>query len=317
MRIVIIGGAGHIGTYLTPRLVEAGHTVLNVSRGQSRPYQTHPAWSAVETVTLDRAAAEADRTFGPRLAALHPDAVIDLICYTLESVRHLVPALSGNIAHFLHCGTIWVHGRSIEVPLTEDAPRHPTSDYGVRKVAIESYLVTEARVHNFPATVLHPGHIVGRGWVPLNPAANFNPAVFTALARGEELALPNIGMETLHHVHADDVAQAFVQALNHRSVSLGESFHVVSPAALTLAGYAEIVASWFNRPANLKFVPWETWAASVSEKEARITWDHISRSPNCSIAKAARLLEYRPRYRSPEAVRDALSWLLENRQLEI
>ena len=26
-------------------------------------------------------------------------------------------------------------------------------------------------------------------------------------ARGEELALPNLGLETVHHVHADDVAQ--------------------------------------------------------------------------------------------------------------
>jgi uncharacterized protein YbjT (DUF2867 family) len=32
MRIVIIGGTGHVGTYLVPRLVEAGHEVVCVSR---------------------------------------------------------------------------------------------------------------------------------------------------------------------------------------------------------------------------------------------------------------------------------------------
>ncbi len=37
MRLVIIGGTGHIGSYLTPRLVEAGHTVLCVSRGLKTP----------------------------------------------------------------------------------------------------------------------------------------------------------------------------------------------------------------------------------------------------------------------------------------
>ena len=31
--------------------------------------------------------------------------------------------------------------------------------------------------------------------------------------RGEELALPNFGMETVHHVHAADVAQAFMKAM--------------------------------------------------------------------------------------------------------
>ena len=32
-RVVIIGGSGHVGTYLVPRLVEAGHEVICVSRG--------------------------------------------------------------------------------------------------------------------------------------------------------------------------------------------------------------------------------------------------------------------------------------------
>ena len=89
---------------------------------------------------------------------------------------------------------------------TETAPRRPFGDYGVKKAAIESYLLDAARRKGFPATLLHPGHIVGPGWAPLNPAGHFNPQVFVQLARGEEIALPNIGMETVHHVHADDVA---------------------------------------------------------------------------------------------------------------
>ena len=43
-KVVIIGGGGHVGTYLVPRLVEAGHEVTNVSRGGTRPYQPHAAW---------------------------------------------------------------------------------------------------------------------------------------------------------------------------------------------------------------------------------------------------------------------------------
>jgi nucleoside-diphosphate-sugar epimerase len=240
-----------------------------------------------------------------------------LTCYTLESAREMVGALRGRVAHFLHCGTIWVHGRSIEVPVTEDCVRKPSSDYGVRKAAIEEYLLTEARVRGFPATILHPGHLVGRGWVPLNPAANFNPRVFTALMREEEVPLPNIGMETVHHVHAADVAQAFINSLAHRSVSIGESFHVTSPAALTLAGYAEIVASWFAKKANLKFLPWEDWRAQATERDAQITWDHISRSPNCSIRKAEELIGYRPRFRSAQAVRESVEWLAQAGKLEV
>lgn len=316
-RVVVIGGSGHVGTFLVPRLVAAGYHVIVVSRRQRQPYQAHGAWAAVEQHVLDREAAEATDTFGARIRALRPDVVIDLICFTLDSARQLVEALRGQVQHFVHCGTIWVHGQSMVVPTTEDQPRTPFGEYGIQKAAIEAYLLGEARQTGFPATVLHPGHIVGPGWVPLNPAGHFNPAVFTQLAAGAELVLPNLGLETVHHVHADDVAQAFELALSHRGAAVGESFHVVSPAALTLRGYAQAVAGWFGQPARLTFRPWPEWRTGVTEAEADATWDHIAHSPNCSVAKAERLLGYRPRYSSLQAVHEAVQWLIQDGQVQV
>jgi nucleoside-diphosphate-sugar epimerase len=316
MRIVIIGGTGHVGTYLVPRLVHSGHEILSISRGESKPYQSHPAWEFVEQVRLDRDAEEAAGDFGQKILELQPDAVIDMICFELGSARQLVEALREHVRHLLHCGTIWVHGHSTQVPTTEDQPRFPFGEYGIQKAQIEAYLLDEARRHGFPATVLHPGHIVGTGWAPLNPVGNFDPEVFGALARGEELALPNLGMETVHHVHADDVAQAFERSLASWSASVGESFHVVSSAALTLRGYAEAVASWFGRAAQLRFAPWEEWRKGVSERDAAATWDHIAHSPNCSIDKASRSLGYWPRYSSLQAVSESVEWMIEHEVIE-
>ena len=221
--------------------------------------------------------------FGQRILELKPDVIIDLICFTLESAQHLLGCLRKQVQHFLHCGTIWVLGHSVEVPVTEETPRQPFGDYGIQKAAIQDYLLDQARRYGFPATVLQPGHIVGPGWIPINPAGNLDPNIFTRLACGEEVTLPNIGMETLHHVHVDDVAQSFVHAMANRSVSIGEAFHVASPAALTLRGYAERVAGWFGRPANLKFLPWDEWRKAVADEFAELTWDHIAHSPNASI----------------------------------
>ena len=52
MKTVIIGATGHIGTYLVPRLVEAGIEVIAVSRGQRAPYHAHGAWQWVERVEI-------------------------------------------------------------------------------------------------------------------------------------------------------------------------------------------------------------------------------------------------------------------------
>jgi nucleoside-diphosphate-sugar epimerase len=286
------------------------------SRQQRHPHPSHDAWKRVEQVQIDRVTADQTNAFGEEIRKLNPDIVIDMICFTLESARQLVTSLKGQVQHFLHCGTIWVHGHSEQVPTCETQPRKPFGEYGINKAAIEAYLLAEARQYGFPATVLHPGHIVGTGWYPLNPAGNFNPEVFRKLATREELVLPNMGMETVHHVHADDVAQAFMQALGNWSSAVGESFHVVSQAALTLRGYAESMATWFGQEARLLYLPWEEWKKTVSEKEAHATWDHIAHSPNCSIVKAQRLLAFNPRYTSLQAVQEAVSWLIVHGKLE-
>ena len=108
-----------------------------------------------------------------------------------------------------------------------------------------------------------------------------------------------------------------MQAITYWSASVGECFHTVSPAALTLRGYAEAVAAWFGREARLRFLPWPEWKQTVSEEEAAATWEHISRSPNASIDKARRLINYQPRYSSLEAVFESVSWLIENGRITI
>ena len=309
MKIVIIGGTGHIGSFLVPRLVSDGHQVISVTRQERKPYFSHAAWDSIKHVGIDRVEAEKKQLFGTEIKNLNPDVVIDLICFKPESAKALMDALKGRISHLIHCGTIWVHGYSECVPTREDQPRHPFGEYGINKASIEALLLSRAKKSIFPATVLHPGHIVGPGWAPLNPAGHFNTDVFRKIARGDTLVLPNLGMETVHHVHADDVAQAFHKSLKNPGKTIGEAFHVVSEQALTLRGYAKSMSHFFKKKANLDFLPWQEWRMTVSETEAKITWDHISHSPNCSIQKAKRFFDYQPRYSSIEAVQESIQFL--------
>jgi nucleoside-diphosphate-sugar epimerase len=317
MRIVVIGGTGHIGTYLVPQLVALGHDVVVLSRGQRRPYQPDGAWSRVRTVEIDREAEEAAGNFGERVGRLDADVLVDLICFTEDGARQLSDAVEGRVRHFLHCGTIWVHGPSGAVPTTEDSPRRPLDAYGVAKAAIERDLLGRAHDGRLPATVVHPGHISGPGWAPVNPAGHLDPKVFQDLADGRGVTLPNLGMETLHHVHAADVAGVFMAAVNNRSVSVGESFHAVGSGAVTLRGYAEAAAGWFGRKADLTFLPFDEWSRRVPEDQAACTWDHLAHSPHCSMEKAARLLGFRPRYSGLEAAAEAVRALVHSGHISV
>jgi nucleoside-diphosphate-sugar epimerase len=316
MRVVVIGATGHIGTYLVPRLVRAGHEVVAVSRGERTPYREAVEWRSVERVSADRDAEDAAGTFGKRIAALRPDAVADLICFTPESARQLVEALRPARPLLLHCGTIWVHGRVARVPVTEDEPRTGYGEYGAGKVAVEALLHRETLAGGVPGVVLHPGHICGPGWPVITPAGNLDPDVWRRLATGEPVALPALGMGVLNHVHADDVAQAFERALT-RPAAIGSSFHVVAEQAMTCRGLAAGVAGWFGREPVLDLVDWPEFEQRVGAAHAAVTRDHIERGIAASIDRARAVLGYAPRYSSLEALHESVRWLAEQGSVNV
>jgi nucleoside-diphosphate-sugar epimerase len=310
-RAVVIGATGHIGSYLVPRLVRAGHQVIAISRGGRKPYHDAVEWRSVQRVNADRDAEEAAGTFGRRIADLQPEAVVDLICFTSASAQQLIDALRPSRPLLLHCGTIWVHGRASRVPVTEDELRTGFGEYGSNKVAIEALLHREALAGGVPNVVLHPGHICGPGWPVITPAGNLDADVWRRLAVGEAVALPALGLGVLNHVHADDVAQAFERALT-RPAAIGASFHVVAEQAMTCRGLAEGVAAWFGREAVLDLVEWDEFERRVGPEHAAVTRDHIDRSITASIERSRSTLEYAPRYSSLEALHESLRWLVEH-----
>jgi nucleoside-diphosphate-sugar epimerase len=315
-RVVVIGATGHIGTYLVPRLVRGGHDVVAMSRGTRQPYHASPEWKSVTSMRVDRDAEDASGAFGEHVASLDPDVVIDLVCFTAASAQQLVDALRPSRPLLVHCGTIWVHGPALRVPVTEDEPRTAYGEYGTGKAEIETLLHRETLAGGVPSVVLHPGHISGPGWPVITPAGNLDPGVWTHLATGKALALPDNGLGVLHHVHADDVAQAFERALT-RPAAIGASFHVVSEQAMTLRGLAAGVAQWFGREPVLDFVDWDEYGRRVGPEHAETTREHTFRGITASIDRARQVLGYAPRYSTLEALNEALAWLVASGQVDV
>ena len=317
MRVVVIGGSGHIGTFLVPRLVRAGHEVVNISRGRRVAYVDDPAWEHVRHVAADRVSEDADGTFPDRVAGLGADAVVDLIGFTLASEQALVERLRGETGHLVYCGSVWRHGPSRKVPMHEDDPTPPFGDYGIAKAETTHLLKAETAAGGLVTTSLHPGHITGPGWHPIGPLGNLDPTVWHSLSAGEPIDAPGIGAEFMHHVHADDVAQAFELAVTHRDAAAGEDFSVVAPSALNVRGYAHLAASWFGREADLRSVTWDEFRDSTSADLYESSWNHLSRDHYLSIDKARTRLGYAPRYEPEAAILEAVRWLVDHDRLDV
>lgn len=319
MRVLVIGGTGHIGSYLVPRLLEMGCDVSVVARTPEPRYaDARLGWDRVRWIVADRKLEEATDAWATRMRGIDTDVVVDLMCFDPSQQETMIDAFNGRIGHFLHCGTIWAYGPTHRAPGHESDPRRPTTDYGRNKRDIETLLMDRWRSEGLPATVVHPGHISGRQWLPIDPQGSRDGTeVYRRLATGQPVVLPDLGLATLHHVHADDVAQMFTRAIEQRGRSLGESFSAVAPFAMTLHGCCHAVAALFGREPNLQYVPLDQLDQHLSATTARVVREHVTHSPCCSIEKAQRFLGYAPRYTPPQIFRECIEYLLESGQLKL
>src|SRR5205085_1762654 len=131
-------------------------------------------------------------------------------------------------------------------------------------------------------------------WMPIGPAGNLDPGVIDSLRADGSCVLPDRGAETIHHVHAADVAALHQACLELPDAATGESFNSVCTQALTLRGYAELVAGHFGHEPRLELLPWAEFAARTDPEEAHTTMEHIGRAPMFSMEKARTVLGFVP-----------------------
>lgn len=301
MKVIVIGAAGHIGTYLVPMLVNGGYDTTAITRKPSKPYEDDPAWDKVSRVLLDRNAPD----FLDRLVEMKPDIIVDLVNFNVEDTKKLARRFKGtDLKHYLYCSSCWAHGMAEILPFDpNDTDKQPLDEYGKDKFASEMYLRQQYRENGFPSTIIAPGQISGAGWTIINPWGNTSFRVVQDIADGKEIALPNFGQEIIHHVHGYDVAQMFYKAITHRDNALGEVFDAEAEQHITLYGYAKHLYKFFGKEPKIKFLPWDKWCEyEGNAEECEHTYYHIVRSGTFSIEKAKRLLEYQPKYTNLETI---------------
>lgn len=152
-RILITGGAGCLGSNLTERYLEMGHSVFvldNFATGhrESLP-EAHPHLTLLEgSVTDKELIARLFSEFAPthviHSAASYKnpddwetDAAIN-VGGTINVVR--VAETAGSVRRLVYFHTALAYGRPKHVPIAVDAPTRPFTSYGTSKQAGEDYL---------------------------------------------------------------------------------------------------------------------------------------------------------------------------------
>lgn len=304
MKILVIGGSGHIGSYLVRELVKDGHTVYAIMRGNRTPYgYEEEVWNKVNVVQMSRAELYESNL----IEELNADVVCDLIAFDLEGVKKIVSKIK-NDAFYIQIGSIWTYENKKYLPVDEEHPKNSLSAYGKAKGEIEEYLLGLAKEKKLRTTVIHPGHISGKEWQPINPQGNLDITVFEKLKNGEELVLPYLGLTTLQHIHSYDLARIIVACIEKQEIANGEAFIAVAEKALTNRAICENLYEYYGQKPNLRFVEWAEFEKTVGKENADVTLDHATHSPCCSVEKAKRLLGVEIKYSIMDIFKEYLQY---------
>ena len=157
MRILVIGGAGYIGSHAVKHLEAYGHEVWtydNLGRGHRAavdPSQfvegdlSEPA--RIAGVLRDR---EIEAVMHFAAFALVPESVSDPAIYyrnNVEGSLNLLDAMrSTQVKRIVFSSTCAVYGE-VEPPIREDAPKNPINPYGFTKLVIEQALADYAAAY--------------------------------------------------------------------------------------------------------------------------------------------------------------------------
>jgi len=234
--VLVIGGAGYIGSHTARALKRSGHEAIifdNLSTGYEA---LATGFELVKGDLLDAAA------LAPALARV--DAVMHFAAhaYVGESVTNpkkyfhnnvegglslLNEALAAGVKKIIFSSTCAVYGEPAKIPIEENTPRQPVNPYGVSKLFFEQALEAYDRAYGFRFASLRYFNAAGAddsGEIGElhDPETHLIPLALSAAAGlGPELNVFGADYPTTDgtcirdYVHVNDLASAHVKALEH------------------------------------------------------------------------------------------------------
>jgi len=252
MRICVLGGTGNISTSIVRLLVKVGHQVTVFTRGK-RP-------GVLEDVTVIQGDRQDRVSFETAMQERRFDAAIDMICFNADDARSTLRAFRG-VKHLIYCSTVSTYGVDFDwLPVTEDHPLRPTTDYGRNKVAADQVFMTAYHAEGFPVTIIKPAYTSGPLF-PIYRQIGNDSMWLDRVRKGKPVIVCGDGRVMMQHLHVDDAAPAFVFTLG-RERCIGQTYNMMKREFHTWNEYHHTVMKVIGREVDLVGVPETTLIAA-------------------------------------------------------
>jgi nucleoside-diphosphate-sugar epimerase len=282
VRALVTGGSGFIGGRLLSRLLDDGHEVTALIRGEPAgrldPRAKAARIDAPASLANIVAYAAPDVVFHVASAVViehSPEAIADIVQANVTFPTQLLDAMARNgVNRFVNTGTSWQHHDGGVLYLASNL-------YAASKQAFEDIAAFYNDAHGIGVANLKLFDVYG----PSDPRSKIIPLLLRVLRHGDPLSM-SLGEQVLDMVHVDDVVEAYLAAATWLkdnpgeqatfAVRSGESYRLKDIVAVfeEVAGVA-LPIQWGGRPYRDREVmtPWVNdtpvpgWQAHVSLRE--------------------------------------------------
>jgi len=260
--ILLIGGAGYVGSYLTQKLLDRGYKVtvydlfiygntidlhynLNLVKGDIRNLELLKKIIPGHEIIIHLACISNDPSFD-----LDPDLGKNINFDVFEPLIKL--SIDSGVKHFVYASSSSVYGIKDEENTNEESSLHPLTDYSKYKALCEEIL-DKYNSNNFLTTILRPATVCG-----YSKRQRFDLVVniLTNHAFNNKKILVFGGDQLRPNIHIDDMARAYVKIIESDKTLVNKQIFNVGFENRSVKDLANLVKNVFGD--NIDIVSQET-----------------------------------------------------------
>lgn len=309
---LVTGGAGFIGSNITKKLLDMGHTVRcldNLSTGFEKniaPFMENPNFTFIQGDIRnphDCMAATQGVQYVLHQAAWGsvPRSVEQPVEYNENNITgtlNMLEACTKNkVQSFVYASSAAVYGDDDAPVKLEDKIGKPLSPYAFTKVADEQYARLYAELYGLNTVGLRYFNVFGNNQDPNGSYASVLPKFIKEIIGDEQIRIFGDGGQTRDFVHVDNVVQANLLAALHGHTAPGQVFNVAFGDTITLLEMYNQLCDLLGKHPHPLF---------EAERAGDI------RHSSASIEKIARLLGYEPCTNFQDGLRLTIDWYRKN-----
>jgi len=312
MKILFIGGTGTISTSISAALIEQGHELYLINRGNRNNALPEGAIPLIADIN------DEDK-IKKLISQLDFDIVADFIAFSPEHLERDYRIFKNKTKQFIFISSASVyHKPPADYRISESVSlANPFWEYSRKKIACEEDLMKLYREEGFPVTIVRPSHTYSERSVPLGVHGGNSWQVIKRMLDGKPVIIHGDGTSLWTMTHSRDFAKGFNGLLGNVH-AIGEAIQITSDETLTWNQIYKSIANALNVPLKAVHVSsefldicgnYDYQGTLIGDKANSVVFDN---------SKLKRLVpDFVAETRFDQGIKETVDYMLANKECQI